>query len=81
LKHSFTYAQIWAFYLEKGRELTVQIANYINTYRYSNSTKEASEPIINIDLFDTILPITLVPSMTHLHLAQAFAKVKSPRSV
>jgi len=69
------------FYLNKGRKLTVDIANYINTSRYSNSGKKVTKPVINEDLFNTVLPVQLTPIMTHLKLAQAFAKVKGFREV
>jgi len=66
------------FYLDQGRKLTVDIANYINTSRYSNSGKIITEPIIDLNLFKKILPVVLTSDMSHLNLAQAFAKFKGP---
>jgi len=74
--HKFGY-----FYLKKGRELTVAISNFINTSRYSNSGKVVSAPLIDQQLFLTVLPVTLTPNMSHLKLALAFAKVKGIKEV
>jgi hypothetical protein len=54
------------FYLAEGRKLTVDIAKYLNTSRYSNSGKNVSvlrKPILNMDLFDIVLPVKLTPLM------------------
>jgi hypothetical protein len=69
------------FYLNEGRKLTVDIANYINTSRYSNSKKIVKEPIIEKGLFNIVLPLELTPTMSHLNLAQGFAKLKIHREV
>lgn len=69
------------FYLSEGRKLAVAIANYINTSRYSNSKKIINEPIIEKELFNTVLPLKLTPAMSHLNLAQGFAKLKVNREV
>jgi hypothetical protein len=68
------------FYLYKGRKLAIEISNYINSSRYSNSGKDVTEPSIDIDLFNKTLPVTLTPSMSHLKLAQTFAKTKDAGS-
>jgi hypothetical protein len=58
----------------EGRELTLAISEYINKNRYSNSGKTVIEPSIDVDFFNRALPIILTPTMSHLNLAQAFAK-------
>lgn len=60
-------------YLPEGRKLLVAIANYINKSRYSTSGKNPPVPVIDMTLFDTPLPVTLTPDMTHAQLAHAFA--------
>jgi len=74
--HKFGYA-----YLAEGRKLAVAIANYINTSRYSNSDKNPAVPVLSMDLFNTILPVILTPTMSHLHLTQAFAKVRGTLNI
>jgi hypothetical protein len=64
------------FYLKEGRATVINIDNYINSSRYSNSGKDVSEPLIDLSLFSKVLPVTLTPSMSHLKLGKAFAKVK-----
>jgi len=66
------------FYLDQWIKLTVDIANYINKSRYTKSGKIITKPIIDLNLFKTILPIVLTSDMSHLNLAQAFAKIKGP---
>jgi hypothetical protein len=74
--HKFGYA-----YLSEGRLLCVAIANYINSSRYSNSGKNPPLPVLDTGLFNIVLPVILTPSMSHLHLAQAFAKVRGAISI
>lgn len=69
------------FYLTKGRELTIAISKYINASRYSNSGKEVTKPILDLQIFETLLPVILTPDMSHLTLAQSFARVKENRIV
>jgi len=69
------------FYLNEGRKLTIEITKYINTSRYSTSGKDVQEPIIDPDIFNMNLPVTLTPLMSHLNLAQTFSRLKGPREV
>ena len=71
------YAQIW-LYLSNRRTKTSSSA-FVNKSRYSTSPKQVDTPIIDITLFNESLPVTLTPEMTHLKLAQSFAKTyKTP---
>lgn len=64
------------FYLDQGRKLTIAIANYINSSRYSNSGKIVTKPIINKEIFNIELPVKLTPTMSHLQLALAKVRGK-----
>lgn len=66
-------------YLTEGRKLSVAIAAFVNKSRYSTSPKQVDTPIIDITLFNQSLPVTLTPEMTHLELAQSFAKTYKTR--
>lgn len=74
--HKFGY-----IYLTEGRKLTVAISAFVNKSRYSTSPKQVNTPIIDIALFNQSLPVTLTPEMTHLELAQSFAKIYKTRGV
>ena len=74
--HKFGYIYLTAL---AGRKLAVAIAAFVNKSRYSTSPKQIDTPIIDITLFNESLPVTLTPEMTHLKLAQSFAKTyKTP---
>lgn len=70
--HKFGYIYLTAL---AGRKLAVAIAAFVNKSRYSTSPP----PIIDITLFNQSLPVTLTPEMTHLKLAQSFAKTYKTR--
>lgn len=74
--HKFGY-----IYLTEGRKLAVAIASFVNKSRYSTSTNNVKTPIIDSTLFNTSLPVTLTPKMTHLELSQSFAKTYKTRNV
>lgn len=75
--HKFGYIYLTAL---AGRKLAVAIAAFVNKSRYSTSPKQiAGPPIIDITLFNQSLPVTLTPEMTHLKLAQSFAKTYKTR--
>lgn len=74
--HKFGY-----IYLTEGRKLAVNIASFVNKSRYSTSINKVNTPIIDLSLFDTSLPVTLTPKMTHLELSQNFAKTYKTRNV
>lgn len=69
------------FYLPEGRALAVSIANYINGRRYTSAAVKAVIPVINPALFDTLLPVQLTPTMSHVELAQAFARLVTSREI
>ncbi len=69
------------FYLSEGRTLVIQIANYINKSRYSNSKSAPTTPIIPDGLFSMTLPISLTPEMSHVELAKLFSKYYDKRVV
>lgn len=76
--HKFGY-----FYLPEGRTLVLDISNSINTARYSNKPNavklvefEQINKVLSIDL-----PVKLTPDMSHLVLAQKFARLITSRSV
>jgi hypothetical protein len=71
------------FYTPEGRSLEVNISNSINTARYSNKLEPVKltelyqiNKVLSIDL-----PVKLTSDMTHLILAQRFAKLITLRSV
>ena len=76
--HKFGYIYLTAL---AGRKLAVAIAAFVNKSRYSTSPKQIDTPIIDITLFNQSLPVTLTPEMTHLKLAQSFAKTYKTRGV
>lgn len=61
------------YYLPEGRALTVAIAGYINSSRYTTSGLNPPVPVIDPELFNTPLPVLLTPQMNHLVLAQTMA--------
>lgn len=72
------------FYTPEGRKLFVSIANYINHRRYSSVPgKTADLPAIDSDFLTSksSLPITLLPDMTHLELAQSYGRLVADRKV
>lgn len=71
--HKFGYIYLTAL---AGRKRA-----FVNKSRYSTSPKQVDTPIIDITLFNESLPVTLTPEMTHLKLAQSFAKTYKTRGV
>lgn len=69
------------FYLPEGRALAVSIANYINGRRYTNAAVAAVMPVINPALFEAVLPVQLTPTITHVELAKAFARLVTSRQI
>jgi hypothetical protein len=71
------------FYLTKGRALATMVDSYINNSRYSTLPSPAMPP--NIELIKEVLhldlPIKLLPTMSHLVLAQSFSRLVTSREV
>ena len=71
------------FYLPEGRSLVNQIAQYINSGRYTNNPDKVNAPYLsNIEnVLGLTLPVTLTPEMSHLHLAQSFSSLVNVRNI
>ena len=71
------------FYLPEGRALVNQIAQYVNSGRYSNNPNKVNAPDLSniMNVLRLTLPVVLTPTMSHLHLAQAFSSLVNVRNV
>ena len=71
------------FYLPEGRALVNQIAQYVNYGRYSNNPNKVNAPDLSniMNVLRLTLPVVLTPTMSHLHLAQAFSSLVNVRNV
>ena len=71
------------FYLPEGRALVNQIAQYANAGRYSNNPNKVNAPDLSniLNVLRLTLPVVLSPTMSHLHLAQAFSSLVKVRNV
>lgn len=75
--------KIGYFYLIEGKKLVLNIANYINTGRYSTNVNNVNAPSLdNINyILKLNLPIKLTPEMQHTDLAKAFARLVKGRQI
>lgn len=71
------------FYLPEGRALVNQIAQYVNSGRDSNNPNKVNAPDLSniMNVLGLTLPVVLTPTMSHLHLAQAFSSLVNVRNV
>lgn len=71
------------YYLAQGKALVVAIANFINKGRYSNNPNRVDAPSLSLiqEVLGLTLPVKLTPQMSHLHLAQAFSRLVTTRTV
>lgn len=71
------------YYLPQGRAVILAISRYINGSRYSNAECPTSPPDMQsiLDVLSLVLPITLTPQMSHLILAQSFARLVTDRQI
>lgn len=65
------------FYIKQGRIIAITIAKYVNISRYTTSGINPIFPIIDIKFLTSTLPVKLTPTISHLELSHAFAKLNN----